>query len=110
VKSVTEVLGFPVKNGRAEKTKTRLVRHEDDKRVAVPPQFAVLYGALCNRLQSVHAVTGNPVPVYLPGAFFGIEFRRLQHCFPVDASTKHILLYQVSERILLLNSWDYTFL
>ena len=47
------------------KTKTRLVHYEDDKRVAVPPQFAVFFGALYDRLISVYAVTGNPVPVYL---------------------------------------------
>jgi uncharacterized membrane protein YfcA len=65
-------------------------------------------GTLCDRPTSVFAVTGNPVPFYLLLAFFGKFIRRLQRCFPADASTLHILLYQVSPRILLLNGWDYT--
>jgi hypothetical protein len=40
--------------------------------------------------------------------FFVSHFRRLQRRFPVDAYTKHILLYQVSRRLLLLNSSNYT--
>jgi hypothetical protein len=50
------------------KIKTRLVHDEDDRRVAVPPQFACIHeekGALCDRQLSAHAVTGNPVTVYL---------------------------------------------
>jgi hypothetical protein len=80
------------------KTKTRLVHREDDKRVAVPPQFS-LATALCDRPSSVYAVTGNPVPVYLISdwlLFFGIQFGRLQRCSPADASTNRILLCQVT--------------
>ena len=40
--------------------------------------------------------------------FFVMEFRRLRRCFPADASTWHILLYQDSVRLLLLNAWNYT--
>jgi hypothetical protein len=96
------------------KTKTRLVHHEDDRRVAVPPQFAIIHGALCDWLLPVHAVTGNPVPFYfralIDADFFGKGIRRLRHCFPADASTVRILLYQDSTCLLLLNNWDYTLL
>ena len=40
------------------------VHHEDEAlNFAVPPQFAVLGGALGDRQSSVFAVTGNPVLV-----------------------------------------------
>src|SRR5690349_15104473 len=57
----------------ALKTKTRLVQDEDDRRAAVPPQFAdllFLISALCDWQTPVHAVTGIPVLVYFPRDFF----------------------------------------
>jgi hypothetical protein len=68
------------------KTKTRLVHHEDDKRVAVPPQFAFIHqdkSALCDRPTSVFAVTGNPVPVYLPTKIMWLSSADLSDDFGV---------------------------
>jgi len=55
-----------------------------------------LFSALCDRLTSVFAVTGNPVPVYFHADFFGMYFGRLQRCFPAETSTIHLLLCQVT--------------
>src|SRR4026207_1917222 len=56
-----------------------------------------------DRPSAVHAVTGNPVPVYslanywkLIAIFFGKCLRRLQRCFPVETSTVRLLLCQVT--------------
>src|SRR5688572_6128664 len=53
------------------------------------------------------AITGNPVPFYLPIGFLQHYSRRLQRCFPVETSTSHLLLYQTINRLLLLNRRDY---
>ena len=65
------------------------------------------------------AITGNPVLFYLPviTSFLQHYTRRLQRCFPVETSTSHLLLYQITgldtplgtrpPRLLLLNRRDY---
>jgi hypothetical protein len=81
---------------------------------AVPPQFAVYCGALCDRPTPAFAVTGNPVTVYSAGSpFFVICLRRLQRCFlwmlpprssyAFGFSRTDILLYQSTLRVLLLS-------
>ena len=72
---------------------------------AVPPHFPAKGGTLCDRLTQVFAVTGDPVPFYFHLDFFGTYIRRLRRCFPVDASTVRILLYQDTPRLLLLSVW-----
>ena len=57
---------------------------------------------------SVYAITGNPVPFYFHSDFFGIYIRRLRRCFPAETSTLHLLLYQATTHVLLLNGGDYT--
>ena len=37
-----------------------------------------------------------------------MESRRLQRCFPEETSTVCLLLYQFTDRLLLLNDGDYT--
>jgi hypothetical protein len=113
---------------RDSKTKTRLVHAEDDRRAAVPPQFAelhhkgpqgaprFLFSALCDWLSPVHAVTGIPVTVYLsvchvenvtyqissstiPGDFSAVSLWRLPPCASFSI--------KVPGRLLLLNERDY---
>jgi hypothetical protein len=82
--------------------KTRLVHDEDDRRVAVPPQFVFLTtkgtkytkvkkNALCNWLSPVYAITGIPVTVYSARPFFVTKFRRLRRCFSAETSTSFLL-------------------
>jgi mannan endo-1,4-beta-mannosidase len=49
------------------------------------------------------------VPFYSHQDFFGKQYQATSTLLPADASTKHILLYQLRKRLLLLNDWDYTF-
>jgi hypothetical protein len=73
------------------KTKTRLVQYEDDRRVAVPPQFVFHHqghegaqrgkNALCDWLAPAYAVTGIPVTVYLAVAFLRYEIQTTSALF-----------------------------
>src|SRR5512134_582489 len=101
----------PPKSKQQPKNKTRLVQHEDDRRVAVPPQFVdysplrFVISALCDWLSPAYAVTGNPVAVY---SAQGFSSSRNSDDFSVVSlgmlPPKGILLYQVTPRLLLLNS------
>jgi|SRR5215213_4130609 len=99
------------------KIKTRLVPDEDDKRVAVPPQFAE--GALCDWPSPVYAVTGKPVTVYsLVCHNFDVRTKFLRQqlqatsaqlhcgCFHHGFEYRHPSL-SGDQRLLLLNDWDY---